>query len=201
MGKAEKNEKRDECRILTPEFRLSYPALFKPSGMKGAVPKFSVTMLFKKTADLSSVKLAMKHAKINEFGPNKEEWPDDLASPVVDGDDPKHTDKEGYAGHWVIKATSNESQRPGVVDYPDCEPIIEQSEVYPGCYCRAQVFARVWEFPQGSGRYGIQFILDHVQKMKEGKPFGGKKSAKEAFAPHGAAATEEESEDDDGGSF
>lgn len=194
----------DPRRILTPEFRVSYPHLFKPNAMKGSTPKYSITMLFKKTADLSVMKLAMKHAKIDEFG-SKENWPDDLASPVVDGDLPKYADKEGYKGHWAIKATSNEASKPGLVDL-DVEPILEQSEFYPGCYARAQVFARVWEFPEGSGRYGIQFILDHVQKTKEGKAFGGKKSAKEVFDPisggdDGESDDAESDDNDDDGDF
>ena len=54
------------------------------------------------------------------------------------------------------------------------------------------MFARVWTF---GGKQGIQFILDHVQKMDDGPAFGGRKSAKEAFAPHGGAAVEDEADE------
>jgi Protein of unknown function (DUF2815) len=190
---------RDLCRVLTPEFRVSYPHVFKPSKMEGTsnALKYSIGMLFPKNSDLSSLKEAMKQAKIAQFG-SKENWPDDLASPVTDGDDKKHDDKEGYKGHWVMRASSNEDQKPGVVD-EDVEPILEQSKFYPGCYARAYVLAYVWEFPKGSGKFGVGFILDHVQKMRDGKPFGGKKPVDQVFTPVNTGQSEdfEETESED----
>lgn len=192
MAKTEKVDPKAKCRIVTPTFRVSYPHVFKPAQVMGKGEfKYSITMLFKKDADLTSVKEAIRNAKIAQFGPNKADWPE-LDSPVMDGDSPKYADKEGYKGHWAIKAISNENVKPGVVDYPAGDPILEQSDFYPGCYARAQVFARVWEF---SGKQGIHFILDHVQKLKDGKPFSSKKSAKEAF---GATAVDDEDDSVDG---
>ncbi len=184
-------------KLVTPEFRVSYPHVFKATSMDGKNPKFSITMLYKKTQDLSALQLAVKHAKIALFGPDKEDWPK-MASPFKNGDSPENADKDGYKGHWAVKASSNENARPGVVNYPECDPITDPTEFYAGCYARASVFARVWEFPLNSGLYGIHFILDHVQKMKEGKPFGGKKSAKEAF---GALASMADEDLDDEESF
>lgn len=183
------NSAKEKCRVITPEFRVYFPHVFKAHQVNGkGDPKFSITMGFKKDADLSVLKLAIKHAKIAEFGPNKSDWPDDLESPVIDGDAPKYADKEGYKGHWIIKASSNQDNRPGVVD-EDVEPITDPSLFYPGCYARAQVFARVWEY---MGKQGVHFILDHVQKTKDGKSIGGKKAAKEVFNPMSGAS------DDDG---
>lgn len=203
---AEKNKAssadKEKARILTPEFRVSFPHLFKPSGMKGTSPdshKYSVTMLFEKDSDLSIIKGAIKQAKINYFGPNKSEWPDDILSPVGDGDSPKNADKEGYKNHWVIKASSNQDQKPGVVD-EHVKEILDQAKLYPGCYARAYVYAYVWEFPKGSKRYGIGFILDHVQKLRDGKSFAGKKPADQVFSPVAGAddGGEEATATDDG---
>lgn len=187
---------KDLSRVLTPEFRVSYPHVFKAQAIKPTdKPKFSVTMLFPKTADLSSLKEAMRQAKIAQFG-DKSNWPDDLESPVVDGDNPKHADKEGYKGHWVIKASTNEDQRPGVVD-ENVVPITDQAKFYPGCYARAYIYAYVWEY---MGKQGVGFILDHVQKLRDGKSFGGKKPAEQVFSPVGTGGDdgfEEETEDMD----
>ena len=196
-----KNESNEAQRILTPEFRVSYPHVFKPNAIKGSAPKYSVTMLFPKSADLSSIKLAMKHAKIAEFGPDKANWPAEMMSPVTDGDLPKYAQKEGYKGQWAIKATSNEISKPDVVDFPNANPIINPGDFYPGCYARAQVFARVWEFPEGSGRYGTHFILDCVQKTKDGKSFSSKKSAKDVFNPGGAVNDDMNDSDGDDEDF
>lgn len=195
-------EDKDLCRIITPEFRVSYPHLMKAHAVKtGDKPKFSITMLFPKNVKLvgtdpygepRTMQQAITNAKLAAFGP-KENWPEDLISPVTDGDDPKHVGKEGYAGHWVIKAISGEDQRPGVVDR-DMTPITEAAGLYPGCYARAYVFAYAWEY---MGKQGIGFILDHVQKVKDGKSFSGKKAVEHVFAP---LAPEEESDaggDDD----
>ncbi len=191
------NTSSEKQRILTPEFRVSYPHVFKAAQVQGkGEPKYSITMLFPKKNDLSVIKLAIKHAKISAFGPNPDSWPENLASPVTDGDDPKHADKEGYKGHWVIKASSNADNKPGVVD-EDVQPIVDPSAFYPGCFARAQVFARAWEY---MGKEGVHFILDHVQKTRDGKSFANKKSAAEVFNPIAASNSDtgnDDGEDDD----
>jgi hypothetical protein len=177
-------EEKDSCRIVTPTFRVSYPHVFKAQAPKqNDEPKFSITMLFAKDSDLTVIKTAIKNAKLAEFG-GKENWPRDLLSPVTDGDDPKHADKDGYKGHWVIKAACNQDQRPQVVDQ-NVEPIINQADFYAGCFARAHIYAHTWEY---MGKQGIRFSLDSVQKVAEGKAFGGRKAAKDVFSPIAGAA-------------
>jgi hypothetical protein len=186
---------KEKSRLLTPEFRVSYPHVFKPNSIKGSKPKFSVTMLFDKKTDLTPIKNAIRAAKIAAFG-SKENWPDDLESPVLDGDGKAGLDrngerKEGYKGCWAIKASTGEDQRPGVVD-ENVEPITEPGKFYPGCFARAYVYAYVWDNEFGRG---VGFILDHVQKLRDGKSFGGKKPADQVFTPVNAGP---DNEDDDG---
>lgn len=181
---------KEKCRVLTPEFRVSYPHVFKPQGMNNkpnSAKKYSIVMLFPKDADLGPIKEAMRQAKIQAFGEDKTKWPKGLESPVADGDSPKHAEKDGYPGHWAIKASSNEDQKPGVVDQ-NVEPILNQADFYPGCFARASLLAYVWdnEFGQGVG-----FILDHVQKMRDGKSFGGKPPAEQVFSPVGTGDEED----------
>ncbi len=193
---------KDLCRMITPEFRVSYPHVFKAQSPKPTdKPKFSVTMLFPKDSELMGqtvdgkprgIKEVIKNAKLAQFG-DKANWPEDLQSPVTDGDLPKHASKDGYKGHWVIKASTGEDQRPGVVD-ADGVPITEASTFYPGCYARAYVYAYAWEY---MGKQGIGFILDHVQKTRDGKAFGGKKPVDQVFGPVGGAAGSDDSDDAD----
>jgi hypothetical protein len=205
MSKTEKAVKtkaeKEECRMITPEFRVSYPHVFKPQAPKPTdKKKYSITMLFPKDSDLTgmspdgkprSIKEVIRNAKIVKFGP-KENWPEELQSPVVDGDAKKFKDKPGYAGHWVIKAVTGEDQKPGVVD-AKMVPIVNPADLYPGCYARAYVYAYWWEY---MGKQGIGFILDHVQKMRDGKSFGGKKPVEQVFTPI-EASDAGDSEDDD----
>lgn len=195
-------EQKELCRIITPTFRVSYPHVFKAQAVKqGDKAKFSITMLFPKDKALDGtspdgkprgLKEVIKNAKLAEFGP-KESWPADLESPVTDGDDPKHAKKEGYAGHWVIKASTGEDQKPSVVD-EDMNPIVDPSDFYPGCYARAYVYAYVWEY---MNKQGVGFILDHVQKMKDGKSFGGKKPVEQVFGPVGTGSSDDDDADDE----
>lgn len=190
------------CRMITPEFRVSYPHVFKAQSPKPKdKPKFSITMLFPKDTDLMgltvdgqprSIKEIIKNAKIAKFG-GKENWPADLESPVTDGDDPKFEGKDGYEGHWVIKATTSEEQRPGVVD-KSMAPIVDPAELYPGCYARAYVYAYVWEY---MGTQGVGFILDHVQKLRDGKSFGGKKPVEQVFSPVEVDEDDETTDDEE----
>lgn len=139
-----------------------------------------------------SIKQIIKNAKIAEFGP-KEGWPKGLISHVYDGDDPeKYGDKEGYAGNWIIKATSNEDSRPSVWG-PDMKPLVNPNDFYAGCYARASIFARVYKY---MNKHGVHFILDHVQKLRDGEPFGGKVTAEQVFGPVGYSGTDEDEPDD-----
>lgn len=199
-------EQIERCRIITPEFRVSYPHLFEAQAPRPTdKKKFSITMLFDKNKTLvgtspdrqpRSLMDVIKFAKINVFGPNKEDWPEDLLSPVSDGDAKKYDKKEGHAGHWVIKATSNADQKPGLVD-ENLKPILEPALFYPGCYARAYLYARVYEY---MGKMGVHFIVDHVQKTRDGKSFSSKKAADMVFSPIEVAAVafdEDDSESED----
>lgn len=189
--------KEEKFRIITPKFRVSYPHLFKPHAMNEASPKFAITMLLPKTADLTQLREALKKAKIAEWGP-KANWPQDLESPVSDGDSPKYADKEGYKGCWIVKATSHKDRRPTVVD-ENVNAIIDEAQFYPGCYAIAQIFARPWKFGK---KQGIQFIVDHVQKVGDGKPFSSRQPVEQVFKPVQSAGIEDdEAETDDEDNF
>ncbi len=191
------NDNKELCRITTPEFRVSFPHVFKPSVMKGTTnaPKYSVTMLFPKNSNIKPLQEVIKQAKIAKFGPDKTEWPDDMRSPVDDGDSPGNAKREGYAGCWAIKASSGADQKPGVFD-EQVQEIIDPGKFYPGCYARAHVYAYVWEFPKGSGKFGVSFILDHIQKLRDGKSFTSKKAGGDVFSPVAGGASDNDEADE-----
>ena len=119
-------EDREKCKLVTPEFRAAYPHLFRPSAIENSAPKYSVTGLFPKTTDLSAIQKAMTSSKVAAFGPDKSKWPK-ITTPVTDGDSPKYEGKEGYKGHWVIKFSTKEENKPTVVD-KDLQPIIDTTK-------------------------------------------------------------------------
>lgn len=189
---AEKSSK-EKLKIITPEFRVAFPHIFKPSSINDSKLKYSIVMLFQKDQDLKTVLAAMREAKTIAFGPDKDKWPKTVESPFSNGDDEKFAKYQGYQGHWAVKASSGEDYRPGIVDRNNQE-IINPADFYPGCYARAQIYAHYWKIP---GKQGIMFILENIQKLRDGEPFGGKKPANQVFTPMSAGVDDLKGAGDD----
>jgi hypothetical protein len=64
-----KPEKPSNLNIMTPEFRVAYPSVFKAklNGMNGK-EEFSLVALFKKGEDLSALKASVKAVLEKQFG-------------------------------------------------------------------------------------------------------------------------------------
>lgn len=198
----DKNKSIEKKKVMTPEFRLSFPALHKPKSFENQEPKFSIVMLFdKKKADLSKLKAAVAFAAQEKWGP-KEKWPKQLRMPFRDGDEKE--DMEGYKGHTYVSASSK--QKPGLVDYPNRNPIDESdNKAYAGCYARATLIAFAYD---KAGNRGVSFSLQNVQILRDGKPFSGRKAAEDEFNDDFEVENLEsespenyESSDDDGSGF
>ena len=61
----------------------------------------------------------------------------------------------------------------------DRNPILTRSEVYSGVYDRASISFYAFN---SSGNKGIACGLNNLQKIRDGKPLGGKASAESGFA-------------------
>lgn len=202
MSTKAKQPKPDfQTTIITPIFRLSYPHLFEKHYNELAKrEQYDLTMLFDKK-DKAAMKgmydLMTAVAKFR-FGANTK----GLINPIKDGD--TSTDSAGnllkdknvsYAGMMVLSSWSK--NQPGVVDSKN-QIILDHDEVYGGCYCRAQLNCYAYE--AGANR-GVSFGLLHVQKVKDGEPFGTRTRAEDAFAPVAGSDSQAEQTQDDGGMF
>lgn len=163
----------EKGNILTPEFRVSFPCLSQARKANDqAEPKFSVSMLFAKGADLSALKKAAEVAVKEKWG---DKIPKKLKTPFLNQGD---YDLEGYEdGCILIRASSK--QKPGVVDR-SVQPILEESEVYPGCYARATVRPFTYDV---NGNCGVSFGLQNVQKLRDGDPLGNRTRPEDDFTP------------------
>lgn len=168
--------KRAMGKIVTPFFRVSYPNVFraKRNDLNGQ-DEYSMVMLFDKKdqKELKAMKeLATKIAK--------EQWGDKIPakfrSPFRDGDAEK-PDNPSFKG--MIFMTAKSKYQPGLVNGRN-ETIISEDEFYGGCYARAEVNLFAYEV---KGNSGISVGLNHIQKQKDGTPFGNRTSAEDAFAP------------------
>lgn len=166
--------------VKTPKFRVSYPNVFTPSSFPGQEPKYGVTMLFPKAADLSALKQLAKEAI-------EAKWPDaatrakivqnpNFKNPFRDGDLEK-PDTDGYKGCIFVRATSK--MKPGLVDR-NVQPIMSEEEFYAGCYAMAAVTAYAYST---AGNTGVAFGLQHLQFLEHGEPFSGRGKAEDMFEP------------------
>lgn len=174
----------EKLKILTQEFRVSHPHVFKPQAMAGSTQlNYSIEMLFDKTTtDLSKIQAPLKAAIVGKWGPDKSEWPSGLKMPYRDGDKPhgkKKEIKKEHVGMWVVKASSSaEYSKPHVVGRDPKVVLTNEAELYPGCYARASLKAHAYTF---ADKDGVKFVLDAVQFIRDGKAFGGKKPADQIF--------------------
>ena len=179
-------------KVVTGTVRLSYAHLFEPFSFNDdQEPKYSVVLLIPKSdkATIKKIKAAQKAAleqgKSSKFNGK---IPTNWSNTLRDGDEEKDLeDNPEFAGHYFM--TVSAKTRPGIVDR-NVQPILDSTEVYSGCYARASINA----FPYSvSGNKGVSFGLNHIQKIKDGEPLGGRSNAEDDFD----SLDDDEFEDDD----
>jgi hypothetical protein len=166
-------------KVVTGKARLSYMAVWEPKAVEeGNEKKYSVSVLIPKTDKATKTKLdaaieaAKKDGKDSKWGGK---IPSNLKLPLRDGD-AEREDDPAYRGHWFFNATSK--SKPGVVD-KGLNPIIDQDELYSGCYGRVAV--NFYAF-NSNGNKGIAAGLNNIQKLADGEPLAGKSRAEDDFA-------------------
>lgn len=166
-------------KVITGRVRLSYAKIWVPEAIEeGGEKKYSCSILIPKKdkATIAKVEAAIKAAtaqgKDSKFGGKV---PANLKTPLRDGDE-ERSDDEAYADHYFINASSK--TKPGVID-SDLNPIMDQDEVYSGCYARVSINMYAFNV---SGNRGIAAGLNNIQKVADGEPLGGRISAEQEFA-------------------
>ncbi len=183
---------QDAQRVVTGKVRLSFVHLFTPyAKQQGQEPKYSVTLLIPKSDIATKQRIdAAINAAIQE-GISKP-WngvrPPQIHFPIHDGDGVKPSDGMPFGpeckGHWVMTASSKADRRPDIVDI-NLNPIMNQSEIYSGCYGRVSI--RFFAY-NSNGKKGVGCGLGNVQKLEDGEPLAGGRSAAEDFASLAATA-------------
>ena len=210
MSKVQKVPAEKE-KIMTPEGRVSFPAVFEPRAAKpGDKPKYSVTLLFRVKETAKSKELGEKVVSIEplkdqvrkvaeqKFGTDRSKWPK-LKLPFRSSTTEEGSAKKDMPGYdegvifVAFQSNPKNNPRPGIVHPyagPDNKPapLTVPSDFYGGCYARCTVNAYHWEY---MGKQGISFGLQNIQKLRDGEPFGGRGSAENDFdavdAPAGGA--------------
>ena len=144
--------------------------------MNDGDPKYSVSAIIPKsdTETIGKIKRAIEQAKKDSVSKWGGKVPANLKLPLRDGDIDRPED-EAYADSYFFNA--NSKQAPQVVD-KNVQPILDQSEVYSGCYGRISV--NFYGF-NSNGNRGIAAGLGNIQKLRDGESLGGRTSAEDDF--------------------
>ncbi len=179
--------------LTTPIGRLSFPSVFqKKLNTLSKKEEYSMDIIFEADEDLSELKKAAEEALMDKFGSDKSTWPV-VRNPFRDQS--KKVNKksgnryDGY-GEEGKYLTLRCKDKPQVVD-KKLNPIVEESDLYSGCWVRASV--NVYAYDKG-GNTGVNFSLSNVQKVKDDTPFGTRTTATMDFEPVDSAASSSEGE-------
>lgn len=168
--------KSTATKVVTGKVRLSYVNVFEPrAAQPGQEAKYSVSVLIPKTdkETIAKVNAAIEAAKQAGVATWGGKIPPGLKTPLRDGDTER--DAPEYKGHYFINA--NSKQRPGVVDAA-VNPILDQSEIYSGCYGRVSI--NFYAYSQ-NGNKGVGAGLQNIQKVADGEPLSGRTRAEDDF--------------------
>lgn len=162
-------------KVIVP-CRFSYLHCWEPNAVNGGDPKYSVSAIIPKsdTETVERIKKAIEQAKKDSVSKWGGKVPANLKLPMRDGDIDRPED-EAYADSYFFNANSR--QAPQVVD-KNVQPILDQSEVYFGCYGRISV--NFYGF-NNNGNRGIAAGLGNIQKLRDGESLGGRSNAEEDF--------------------
>lgn len=158
-------------RVVLKNVRLSYARIWEPESIQGSDPKYSASLIIPKseTAELAKIEKAVQEAitegvskRFNGKRPNDAA----LKLPLRDGDLERDEDP-AYADAMFINA--NSKTQPKIVDQR-VQPILDQDEVYSGCYCNVSV--EFFAF-NTNGNRGVAAGLGNIQKVRDGEPLGG----------------------------
>lgn len=167
----------NKTKVITGKVRFSYANVWEAKSINGGDEKYSVSLIIPKsdTKTISEIKAAIKVAKQDGKAKFSGKIPANLKLPLRDGDIDR-PDDEAYKNSYFVNANSKD--RPQIVD-KNVNPILDQSEVYSGCYGRASI--TFYAFNQ-NGNKGVACGLGNLQKLSDGEPLSGRTNAEDDFS-------------------
>lgn len=192
---ATKLNKPQRRKVITPIFRLTFPALFereRPMENQTSKPKYALTAVFepskfdaadkKRWADLQAI---LDEESMAAFKRPMAKLPDNFKKPIRDGAEKEHLDGFGE-GTKFAKMSSH--RPPGVVLSDGQTPVTfipgDQSSIdaandimYSGCYCRASVTAYAFD----NIAKGVALGLHNVMFVRDGDRLDGRSNPTEDF--------------------
>lgn len=167
----------NNTKVITGKVRFSYANVWEPKSINGGDEKYSVSLIIPKndTKTINDIKKAIEVAKQDGKAKFGGRIPANLKTPLRDGDIDR-PDDEAYKDSYFINANSKD--KPQIVD-KNVKPILDQSEVYSGCYGRASITFYAFN---SNGNKGIACGLGNLQKLADGEALSGRSKAEDEFS-------------------
>jgi len=165
-----------KTKVITGKVRFSYANIWEPKSINGGDEKYSVSLIIPKsdTKTVNEINAAIEAAKQEGKAKFGGKIPANLKLPLRDGDIDR-PDDEAYRNSYFINANSKD--KPQIVD-KSVKVILDQEEVYSGCYGRSSI--NFYAFNQ-NGNKGIACGLGNLQKLSDGEPLSGRSRAEDDF--------------------
>lgn len=167
----------NNTKVITGKARFSYANVWEPKSINGGDEKYSVSLIIPKAdiKTINEIKAAIEVAKQEGKAKFGGRVPANLKTPLRDGDIDR-PDDEAYKNSYFINANSKD--KPQIVD-KNVKPILDQNEVYSGCYGRASITFYAFN---SNGNKGIACGLGNLQKLSDGEPLSGHTKAEDEFS-------------------
>lgn len=163
-------------KVITGKVRFSYAHVWEPKSVNGGDEKYSVSLIIPKSdkETIAKINAAIETAKKEGVAKFGGKVPANIKLPLRDGDVDR-ADDENYADSFFVNA--NSTTKPNIVDR-NVQTILDQTELYSGCYGRASI---VFYAFNSNGNRGIACGLQNLQKLADGEPLGGRSRAENDF--------------------
>jgi hypothetical protein len=168
-------------QVLTPVFRVSFPAVFEAKAFDGGPAKFSVSAVWdpalftqKEKALWDAMVGLCDEVSLERFKKKMGDLPGNFKKAIRDG--AEKADLAGY-GEGKLFANLSSKMKPGIVDLSGV-PVTNPDDFYPGCYARAYVTAYAYD---NKGK-GVAMGLQNLQFVRDGERLDARTDAAAAFA-------------------
>lgn len=184
----------DERTIVLKDVRLSFPHLFEPQEREnddGTKRKnYNCVLMIPKdhkniNTILKMVKAAAKKAKEKAWGEDPSKWPNIPSHQQCfkDGDNPDHTDREEYAGHYFINLSAPLDRPPQIItnrknsdnEWIEAEPGQKRSP-YAGCWVNGII--EIWGQKKNREKNmpnRLNGSVQVIQFLRDGEPFAAQR--------------------------
>lgn len=167
-------------KVVTPVFRVSFPAVFEAKSFDNGPPKFSVSAVWDPSRFTDAEKKLWQgmldlcdEVSLERFKKKMGDLPGNFKKAIRDG--AEKADLAGY-GEGLMFANLSSKMKPGLIDR-DRTPILDAEDFYPGCYARATITAYSYD---NKGK-GVAMGLQNLQKVKDGERLDSRTDASEDF--------------------